>query len=181
MAVRQPLTVRSGTTESPQTAQSRAEAGKVDLKSIGLYSEHGLDAGGKGYLPRADLEMAFDRVKGIVKCALDQLFMQAGIDVAKPMKIRADRTGALKVVSNHPQKQEIEKLLAENPDLNNPYNAMSGLANLLRMGDLHEEFDRIYAEHPERATAMIQRIQYITKDSVFTVGYGADGLETGFS
>jgi hypothetical protein len=151
------------------------------LKSIGLYSEYGLDPGTKGYISRDDLEMALDRAKQEVNSGLDRLCMQAGIDNTKPIKLRSDPTGAIKVVGEHPQKAEIDKFLAENRDLGNHYHAMSGLANLLRMGDLHEQFDRIYAEHPERAASMIQRIQYITKFSVFTASYGADGLQIGFS
>jgi siderophore synthetase component len=55
---------------------------------------------------------------------LNQLLAENGIDTSQPISLQADATGGVQVTSNHPQKDAIEELLADNSELSDTFNQL---------------------------------------------------------
>jgi hypothetical protein len=78
---------------------------------------------------------------------LDKYFRQAGISVPPEALLKTDRTGAVRVVTPHPQQDQIEQLFREKPELQQSFVKISNAERLARAAENHkrvmQEYDRL--------------------------------------
>ncbi len=76
---------------------------------------------------------------------------EQGIDTSTPLELGTNGQGRLIVLNNHPQKAQIESLLAEKPELAMQFNHVSALASLMRAAQEAMAFQQSYALDPRSA------------------------------
>jgi len=75
-----------------------------------------------------------------------------GIDTSEPITLGHEPgTGRVIVINNHPEADQIEALLAENPALCNTYTGATSALALARHGEEHAKFAEAYAQNPQAA------------------------------
>ena len=89
---------------------------------------------------------------------LTGLLKKAGIDRGCEAILRSDGEGKIRVANNHPEREKIEALFENNPELANEFRGLSGTASLLRAADEHSKFAAAYAKDP---TAAVQQFSHL--------------------
>lgn len=76
-----------------------------------------------------------------------------GISADEPLDLSVDREGKVRVAGEHPQKDEIEALFAEDPELANDFRQVSSTGSFIKACEAHLEFAADYAQDPQAAVA----------------------------
>jgi hypothetical protein len=124
-----------------------------------------------GVSPRADgsihledLQAHLAEISAGLEGALGSKFRAAGIDTSQAVDLKVDAAGQVRVANDHPDKEKIEALFADEPELANEFRRVLGLQELVTASEKHLEFAAAYAENPEAAVAQF--------------GVGSRGIET---
>ncbi len=99
---------------------------------------------------KQDLE-SFSNMLGV---ALDE----AGISRTPNFEIKWDATGKLYIDSDHPDKESIEKILNETPNICNTFKRMSSNSSMIAAIQRAEKFNKEYALDPKAA---VQKYSYL--------------------
>ncbi|MFW5499903.1 MULTISPECIES: hypothetical protein [unclassified Maridesulfovibrio] len=86
------------------------------------------------------------------------LFLQNDISTDPPVELTTDSSGNVRVMGDHPQKDEIEQLFQDNPDLANDFRGVSSLNSLVEAGEEYLEFAKAYEKKPYEAVAKYSHI-----------------------
>lgn len=108
------------------------------------------------------------------------LFRENGIDTSIPVELgNAYFTGDVIVTNDHPDKEKIEALFEENPELRNEQIRIGNMFRLVNAAQDHEEFAKAYAENPQAA---VRQYSYLfTTDIIMTMVLTEDGPDVLFS
>jgi hypothetical protein len=85
-----------------------------------------------------------------------RLLRERGIDLQAGVTLETDRDGQIAVVGDHPQKQAIEQVFQDEPDLKALFARLDRQASDLRAADLASELTRLEAEAPGKAAGLVQ-------------------------
>lgn len=78
---------------------------------------------------------------------------QLGVSLDEPLSLSLDRQGVWRASANHPQRREIESLLASDAELARALNEVAAHEQLRRAAEEHTRFAQLYAQNPELAVA----------------------------
>jgi hypothetical protein len=113
---------------------------------------------------------------------LDAAFTQAGISNTPPVDFTLSRYDGSLVVGDHPQKDKIEALLADNPELAHDVReafVLKDNAIVTEKGALYAEaYQRTYASKGKAAADALTSLFFSIADKPPTFRYGAEGLAT---
>jgi hypothetical protein len=90
-----------------------------------------------------DLRNSADLSLSEFKRTLKQLFTDAGINTSQMIRLEPDGNGGVTVVGQHPDRDKIEKIFEENPDLAAKFRALAQKFN-----DLHAAENKRQSDQP---------------------------------
>ncbi len=158
-----PLAAR--TTENPAQsavglggASGRIVTDIVDLSPMGLFKSLFGDDLVLNSDGGVNFTKSFEAASATFSERLGNLFRATGIDIAQPIDLRLDSQGHIRVTNDHPDKEKIEALFADNPDLANQFRGLSAVAALLKAAEEHAAFVRAYEADPE---AVLRRNEHL--------------------
>lgn len=155
--------------------QFSAEArGKQALRTTELLN---WDA---GPIKVEDVRREYEQGLAGLQSRLTLEFAKAGIDTSAAFQLQTDPSGRVVVAGNHPQKEKIEQMFAENPSLRDDFVKVNAQADWLRAADEAMAFQRAYAENPAEA---VKRFGYLFDDNrktTFQLTVRGEEFETGF-
>ncbi|ACS81236.1 hypothetical protein [Maridesulfovibrio salexigens] len=102
------------------------------------------------------------------------LFLQNDISTDPPVELTTDGYGNVRVMGDHPQKDKIEQLFEDNPDLANDFRGISGLNSLVEAGEEYLEFAKAYEKNPYEAVAKYSHIFSGMDIEEFSMTVGGD-------
>ncbi len=76
-----------------------------------------------------------------------------GVDATQTLDLTADREGKVRVANDHPDKEKIEAMFADDPELSNDFRQISLTGSLIKAAEAHIEFAADYAKDPKAAVA----------------------------
>ena len=82
---------------------------------------------------------------------LNQLLAAQGIDLSQPITLKGDPFGGIDLANDHPQRAQIEQLLADHPELAEQFNELSAAFGLLREAQQQQTFSQLYSLDPAMA------------------------------
>lgn len=89
------------------------------------------------------------------------LLDEYGISSEPPFGLILDGQARLNLIGEHPQSYEIKKMLAENPELAQEYNAVTAIGQFLSAAKESIEFQKAYAQDPYEA---LRRFAYLFEE-----------------
>jgi hypothetical protein len=155
----QPLQSRSS--DDPQIAQQNVSASQEDKVSLSaggrllsqlppLFSEE-IEA--DGVITLDELRSFFQEKTAAFQSELRDSLNAAGIDPTKTLELTTDSSGNVRVANDHPDKEKIEALFAEDPERAGDFRQISATGSLLKAAEEYAEFAADYAEDPQAAVA----------------------------
>jgi hypothetical protein len=90
----------------------------------------------------ADLRNSADLSLSEFKRTLKQLFTDAGINTSQTIRLEPDGNGGVTVVGQHPDRDKIEKIFEDNPDLAAKFRALAQKFNDLRAAENKPQSDQ---------------------------------------
>lgn len=84
---------------------------------------------------------------------LGNKFRAAGIDTSRPIDLRVDTKGHVRVTNAHPDQDRIEAIFAEDPEFANRFRGLTAAAEIQKAVADHMEFSRAYEQDPDAALA----------------------------
>lgn len=130
-------------------ALERQLAAGLPLRSQGLFGEAGAD----GRITLDEMEQLQQEALSSVQSRLTSLFAKQGIDTSSEIQLKVASDGRVIVANNHPQKAEIEKLFADDPELRNEFVKMTSLTEMVGSAQEAAAFQKAYAKNPSAAVA----------------------------
>jgi len=117
-------------------ADGSAAVGQSLLGKLGLVGETGAP------IPVRIEELRYRAEEALRQFdqTLKRLLEDAGTDPFETLELTTDATGTLKVANEHPQRDEIERLLAGRTDLQQSFAGLSASYAILRAAERHEQF-----------------------------------------
>ena len=94
-----------------------------------------------------------DERKDALDARLREAFRDAGIDTSAQIRLQVGYDGHVAVANDHPQRDEIEQIFADNPDLRNHFAEVASLSEVIRAGEEASAFQQAYADDPDAAIA----------------------------
>lgn len=76
-----------------------------------------------------------------------------GVDTTRTLDLTTDSEGKVRVANDHPDKEKIEAMFAEDPELAGDFRQVSATGSLIKACEAHIEFAADYAKDPEAAVA----------------------------
>lgn len=117
----------------------------------------------------AEFEMQFRR-----------LLREHGIDLGEGLVLEGNGQGDVRVVGDHPQRQAVETLFHDNPELRILFSQLDRQASLLRAADMAAELARLQTESPGDAAAEVQQL-LASSPPRFSLTVGTQELAARFS
>lgn len=77
---------------------------------------------------------------------------QLGVNLSQPLELAVDSLGGIRETSGHPQAAQIEQLLAGDDELSRLFRQGASQSEVVRAGEEHERFAKLYAQNPQLAT-----------------------------
>lgn len=163
-AVDQPRARQTG-----DTALFSSEAAMISS----MFADLGVDySPGRG-VTLDQLEAGLGRTQNEFEDRATVLFLENGITLEPPVELTTDSLGAVRVKGDHPDKERIEQLFADNPDLANDFRKVGGLTGLVEAGNEYLEFSKAYAKDPYAAVARYGHLFDAINDAPFSLILGA--------
>lgn len=78
-------------------------------------------------------------------------FRAIGVDTTHAIELTTDFAGQVRVAHDHPHKDKIEALFADNADLSNEFRRLSATASLKQAFEDHLDFAKAYSKDPAAA------------------------------
>jgi hypothetical protein len=164
--------------------ESTQSAGdKVTLSPEGMiasfYSGMGVDyTPGQTSISLEEIEEGLERKRTELTGNINALFQKNDISATPPVELTSDGAGNIRVKGDHPDKEKIERLFADNPDLANDFRCASAQASLVKAGKEHLEFAKEYAKNPEAAVGKYGSLFSALKNDEFSLLFGEPAGET---
>ncbi|NDV22970.1 hypothetical protein [Desulfovibrio sp. JC022] len=108
---------------------------------------------------------------------VDILFLENNISTDPPVELTTDSSGNVRVQGDHPQKEKIEQLFQDTPDLANDFRGISSLNSLVEAGEEYLEFAKAYEKNPYEAVAKYGHIFSGMDVEEFSMIIGGDKTE----
>lgn len=171
----------AGEAASPQTAAA-APADELSLSREGLlYGLFDVAPGPDGCIHVDDIRTANEATKADFDGKLSSLLKEAGVDRSEPFTLRTDAMGKVFVEGSHPDKEKIEAIFDNRPELANEFRKISATSSFLHAADEAAPFREAYARDPYAA---VQRYSYLFDGSnraEFGMQVTADAMDCVFS
>ena len=136
----------------PQKASPSGERHVVDRVEISPQGR--LAAVAQTYLNSVEAGLRnFQENSAAFRDELSNRFRDAGIDTSQPVDLVVDSRGNVRTAGDHPDKDRIEALFAEDAELANEFRQLSATAELKKAVEEHLEFARAYEQSPKTAIA----------------------------
>ncbi len=139
----------------------------------------GVKPGADGSINIEDIRASYAERFEQLAAKLNGLLKTAGIDRGCEAILRSDGQGKIRVANNHPQREKIEALFENNPELANEFRGLSATASFLRAADDHSRFAAAYAKDPTAAVQQFSHLFENTDSRDFAMRVTSEGM-TGF-
>ncbi|BCS90055.1 hypothetical protein [Pseudodesulfovibrio sediminis] len=150
-----PVQSLKNTTQAPATqAQSGTTGDTVTISSEAMAvskTAANLSARGLDSLPALLTAQELDELSEDVQSRITALFLENDISTDPPVELTVDEQGALRVKGEHPNKDKIEQLLANEKELSNDFRQVAATTEIHEAGARHIEFMKAYEQDPEAA------------------------------
>jgi hypothetical protein len=111
-----------------------------------------LDASsGEGGWVRIDTAAMYGELFDALGSKIIGLLASYGVDASKPIDLTVDSQGMIRVANDHPNKERIEKMFEENPEVRDEYIKISAMGNFLKGAEEYKEFAEEYERDPQAA------------------------------
>ncbi len=124
-----------------------------------------------------EMESNLESKRAQLEDNITALFLQNGISTTPPVELTSDGEGKIRVKGDHPQKDKIEKLFEENPDLANDFRGVSAQTDFVEAGKEHVEFAKEYAKNPYAAVAKYNSLFSTLQTDEFSMIFDSEGQE----
>ena len=105
-----------------------------------------------------DVRAAAKQQLGDFQSRFQELLTELGIDDSAEIRLQTDATGRVRVVGDHPQKEQIEQLFVDHPEMRDQFVHITASLDLVRAADEHMAFSRAYAEDPKAAVEQFSHL-----------------------
>ena len=138
--------------------QSQTQEDQVSISSGGrllsnlppLFSEE-IEA--DGVISLDEMRNFFQEKAADFQSEVSERLTAMGIDATQTLDLTTDSEGNVVVANDHPDKEKIEAMFADDPELSNDFRQISSTGSLIKACEAHVEFAADYAEDPEAAVA----------------------------
>lgn len=131
------------------SAEGQAAADAASSLSLGSL----FGAADDGSLSITDMETAQQQIQAQVESKLNRLFAEHDIDTTQEIRLQVGADGRVIVANDHPQRDQIEQLFADDPELRNDFVQAQSMAEFLGAAQEAIAFQQAYARDPEAAVA----------------------------
>lgn len=141
-----------------------------------LASLFGVEPDSNGCIQIPDIRAAYAGAMERFASKLNDLLNEEGVDRRSDAVLRTDGMGMVRVTNDHPDREKIEAIFQDNPDLANEFRGLSATADFLRAADESSKFQAAYAKDPQAAVA---RYSYLFDNSpakAFTLHINQDAI-----
>ncbi|UCZ55781.1 hypothetical protein LGV61_08595 [Desulfurispirillum indicum] len=126
-----------------------------EAKSLAIFADGQSGSRELAPLPQSlsisDIRQEAAELSDTLTTQMRGLFLRGGIDMSQPFELTTDPSGNVRVSGEHPDKDAIEKLFRENPDLSNSFRKLSSLQTLIAKAKQAQEFQDAYRKNPTEA------------------------------
>jgi hypothetical protein len=121
-----------------------------------------------GCIHLEDLQAWFRENSAALGSEINSLLFAHGVDTSQPIDLTTDYNGQIRVANDHSDKEKIEKILAENPEIRNKYAKVSSMGSFIKAAEQHVEFAKEYARNPQ---AVVEKYAHLFSSikSAFTL------------
>jgi len=161
----------TGATQSVSTGDSVSLSDSGKLMAM-FFSGLGVDYSPGSSVSLADLEAGLERKQERLESDIATKFLENGISLSPEVELTTDGAGRVRVQGDHPQKQRIEALFEDNPELANDFRAVSGLSSLVEAGKEYVDFAAMYEKDPYGAVAKYGHLFDGLDDEAFSLTVG---------
>jgi hypothetical protein len=98
-----------------------------------------------------------------------RLLQERGINLGRAISLQTDMRGDVRVTSEHPDKEAIERLIHDDAELRTLFTRLADQASLLRSADRAAELPRLQAEAPSDAATRVQQLPGSTSSHNFVL------------
>lgn len=151
--VQNPVSFTKQDTTSQQTESVQKSGDSISLSESGRLLSKVTGGGTTLSITLEDLEAELEQVLAEMQGKTTALFLENDISLDPPVELTTDSNGAVRVVGDHPDKEKIEQLFEDNPELANEMRRAGGLSSLIEAGKEHLAFASEYREDPYAAVA----------------------------
>jgi hypothetical protein len=172
----------------PQAKENGADKVTVSPEAQQLNSITNNEGGLiKELFPGVDGPVKLENIRSAVaeefsafKSAFGNYLRERGIDRTPSFTLTSDGEGKVRVRGEHPQKEEIEAIFTEHPELRDQFAKVSAMSSLVRAADEGLKFRKAYAQDPQEA---VNRYAYLFNDNRsvhFNMTISEDDMEVSF-
>ncbi|HTJ97207.1 MAG TPA: hypothetical protein VL381_07040 [Rhodocyclaceae bacterium] len=114
--------------------------------------------------------------------SVGRMFRDAGISIPPEPILGSDAAGAVRVSNEHPDKEKIERLFADNPNLQQSFARISSWSSLQRAAEHFQVFASEYKrlqDRPDVLRALVET-EIARNNAPFYMAITADGTESFF-
>jgi len=129
-----------------------------------LSGLHLFGADENGNVTMESLRKAVEEETEALRSDVARMLARAGVRDEPPVELAMDYEGKVRVKGDHPDKDKVEALFEENPDMRDRFAALSAGSGMLEAMEEHMEFARAYAQNP---AAAVQKYWYLFQDTDF--------------
>ncbi len=119
-----------------------------------------------------DLNIGLEKSSKELNDNINTLFLQNGIKTNPAVELTSDHEGKIRVNNDHPQKDKIEKLFEDNPELANDFRGVSALSSMVKASEEYLEFAAAYDRNPQEAITRFGHMFDQTGDKEFSMVIG---------
>ncbi|MBN2024509.1 MAG: hypothetical protein JW809_17145 [Pirellulales bacterium] len=180
----------TGQTKRPAAAAAAGasqESDRVEISSAGRLMESlaqglfwGVEPRADGSIRIEDIGKAYEEHLSSLKSQVAGLLEQNGIDRSQAFRLTVDAAGNVVVAGDHPDKEKIEALFQDQPELANEFRHVSATASLLRAADESKAFQAAYAKDPQGAVRQYAHLFSGVNSPVFGLDVGAEAILDSF-
>ena len=154
LAANAPVAAPTGSVADELILSDAAEAAAAEAEKNNMRLFSPFPARADGAVHVEDVRSFTQGQLADFQAKFEQLLAERGIASSAPVSLQTDAAGHVRVVGDHPQKDEIEQLFVEDPALRNEFAHVTANIAFLRAADEATEFQQAYREDPQVAEAM---------------------------
>ncbi|MBU1003427.1 MAG: hypothetical protein KKE73_13015 [Proteobacteria bacterium] len=172
----EPAQTQKKNISASQPAQSGDSANFSDAGRLmsSFFADLGVDYTPGKAITLDDFEAGLKRSRDKLQSDVGALFIENGISTTPPVELTSDGEGHIRVKGDHPQKDQIEQLFAERPDLANDFRKVSGLDSMVEAGKEYLDFAAAYAKDPYAAVAQYSHLFNGLESDSFSLLFGGE-------
>ncbi|WP_029896042.1 hypothetical protein [Desulfohalovibrio reitneri] len=155
----QAVSATNSASQKPKVQQTNGQGGdtvslsRESLSMTSFFQGLGVEHTPGKSVTLKDLRAGLERTEEAFRGDVGALFIENGIRAKPPVELTTARDGSVVVKGDHPQKEKIEQLFEDNPDLSNDFRKVACLTSMIEAGQEHMEFARAYRQDPYAAVA----------------------------